>query len=106
MALNILLALVMLWEFARNAPDRIPLESFPTYGAVLLFGLFFILAQYIDMFIGIAAVMFLMCRLWGEKRLAINTILALVTPITIFFLFDLVLKIRFPRGLLTDWYYG
>ena len=59
-----------------------------------------------DMFIGIAVVIFLMCRLWGERRLAVNLTLALATPLVIFFLFDLVLKIRFPRGLLTDWYYG
>lgn len=106
MALNIFLALLMLWEFVRNPPNRIPLEGFPTYGSVLLFGLFFILTQYIDMFIGIAVVMFLMSRLWGERRLIVNLSLALSTPIIIFFLFDLVLKIRFPRGLLTDWYYG
>jgi len=106
MALNIFLALLMVWEFTRNPPDRIPLEGFPTYGSVLLFGLFFILTQYIDMFIGVAVVMFLMCRLWGERRLVVNLALALSTPIIIFFLFDLVLKIRFPRGLLTNWYYG
>jgi hypothetical protein len=32
--------------------------------------------------------------------------LAVVTPLSVFFLFDSVLKIRFPRGLLIDWYYG
>ncbi|MBH66934.1 MAG: hypothetical protein CMM58_01125 [Rhodospirillaceae bacterium] len=106
MVLNIFLALLMFWDFTRKAPNKIPMEGFPTYGSILLFGLFFILSSFVDMFIGIAVVMFLMCRLWGEKRLAVNLTLALVTPIFIFFLFDLVLKIRFPRGLLTDWYYG
>ena len=106
MALNIFLSLLMLWQFSRNPPDSIPLEGFPTYGSIILFVLFFIITQYIDMFIGIAVVMFLMCRLWGERRLAVNLTLALSTPLVIFFLFDLVLKIRFPRGLLTDWYYG
>ena len=106
MVLNIFLSLLMLWEFSRNPPQKISLEGFPTYGSVILFVLFFVLTQYLDMFIGIAVVMFLMCRLWGEKRLAVNLTLALSTPLVIFFLFDLVLKIRFPRGLLTDWYYG
>ena len=32
--------------------------------------------------------------------------LALATPTIIFFLFDKALRVRFPRGLLTNWYYG
>ena len=33
-------------------------------------------------------------------------LVAVVTPATVFFLFDLVLKIRFPRGILTNLWYG
>ena len=58
------------------------------------------------LFIGIAVVMFAMCLMWGERRLPVAGSLALATPISIFLLFDTVLRVRFPRGVLTNWYYG
>ena len=106
MILSIFLALIMIWQFFKSPPKSSIAERFPTIGSILLFGLFYILASYIDLFIGIATVIFLMSRLWGNKRILSNLALAVITPLTIFLLFDLVLKIRFPRGLLTDWYYG
>ena len=106
MTLSIFLALIMIWQFFKSPPKSSIAERFPTIGSILLFGLFYILASYIDLFIGLATVIFLMSRLWGNKRILSNLALAVITPLTIFLLFDLVLKIRFPRGLLTDWYYG
>ena len=106
MTLNIFLALIMIWQFFKSPPKSSIAERFPTIGSILLFGFFYILASYVDLFIGIATVIFLMSRLWGNKRILSNLALAVITPLTIFLLFDLVLKIRFPRGLLTDWYYG
>ena len=106
MILSIFLALIMIWQFFKSPPKSSIAERFPTIGSILLFGFFYILASYVDLFIGIATVIFLMSRLWGNKRILSNLALAVITPLTIFLLFDLVLKIRFPRGLLTDWYYG
>ena len=106
MTLSIFLALIMIWQFFKSPPKSSIAERFPTIGSILLFGLFYILASYIDLFIGLATVIFLMSRLWGNKQILSNLALAVITPLTIFLLFDLVLKIRFPRGLLTDWYYG
>ena len=59
-----------------------------------------------DFFLAIAVVMFLMCILWGEKRIPVALSTALVTPFLIFVLFDQVLMIRFARGIILDWYYG
>ena len=59
-----------------------------------------------DMFIGIAVVMFLMSLAWGERRILIALANAIATPVLIFLLFDMVLRIRFPRGIITNWYYG
>ena len=106
MTLSIFLALIMIWQFFKSPPKSSIAERFPTIGSILLFGFFYILASYVDLFIGIATVIFLMSRLWGNKQILSNLALAVITPLTIFLLFDLVLKIRFPRGLLTDWYYG
>ena len=82
------------------------IKNFPTWGSMILFGLFYFLTVYTDMFIAIFLVMFLMCRLWGEKRLWVCILTASITPGLIFLLFDFVLKIRFPRGLLMNIYYG
>jgi len=67
---------------------------------------FYGLTTYLDMFLALAVVMFIMCLVWGERRIWLAGLVSLVTPLTIFFLFDLVLQIRFPRGVLTNLYYG
>ena len=106
MALNLILIGFLTFQLSRNFPEKITLEKFPTWGSILLFILFYLLTVYTDMFIGIFLVMFLMCRLWGEKRTWVALLTASITPTLVFLLFDFVLKIRFPRGILTNIYYG
>lgn len=106
MVLNLILVALLVMQIRRSPPDKIPLESFPTWGSMILMVLFYFLTTYLDMFIGIAVVMFFMCFLWGERRWWVALVTALATPILIFILFDSVLKIRFPRGILINWYYG
>ena len=106
MALNLVLAALLAIQLWRSPPAPVELERFPTWGSMLLLVVFYGLTVYLDMFIGIAVVMFAMCLLWGERRVWVASTVALVTPVSIFFLFDLVLRVRFPRGVLTNWYYG
>ena len=106
MAVNLLLVGVLVGQIAREPPKPVPLEPVATWGSIALMPLFYVLTVWLDMFIGIAAVMFGLCLLWGERRIAVAGSLALVTPISIFLLFDTVLRVRFPRGVLTNWYYG
>ena len=106
MALNLVLAAVLVAQMIRRPPKPIPLDLWATWGSVLLMFVFYGLTVWVDMFVGIAVVMFAMCRLWGERRILVAGSLALATPISIFLLFDTVLKVRFPRSLLTNWYYG
>lgn len=108
MVINLFLVAVLAYQFHRKspAPARTEFEDFPTWGSIGLLALFYPLTVFLDMFIGIAVVMFLMCLLWGERRWYVATAVALLTPLAIFFLFDLVLKVRFPRGVLTNLYYG
>ena len=86
--------------------DASTMTPFVTWGTMLLLGLFYLLTVYLDLFIGIAVVMLAMCLLWGERRLHVALGVALLTPLCVFALFDKVLQIRFPRGILTNWYYG
>lgn len=106
MILNLILAVFLAFQYRNSPPKKARRETYHTWVTMALFVVFYFLTIYTDMFIAIAVVMFAMCLLWGERRIPVAGAIALVTPITVFFLFDLVLKIRFPRGLLTNLYYG
>ena len=106
MIINLILVGLLTYQFYQSPPDSIPLEPFQTWGSIILLVVFYGMTTGVDFFVAIAVVMFLMCILWGEKRILVALSASLVTPILIFVLFDQVLQIRFPRGLLLDWYYG
>ena len=106
MVINLVLLVIFAVQLQKQRPKRVPLEPYPTWGSLALLGVFYLLTVSLDMFIGIAVVMFLMCLLWGERRIYVAAAVALVTPFLIFLLFDSVLRVRFPRGILMNWYYG
>ena len=106
MVLNLVLISVLTFQYKTNNPQTINLEKFPTWGSMGLFLIFYLLTVYTDMFIGIFVVMLLMGLLWGEKRIWLSFLTATLTPLLIFLLFDFILKIRFPRGILMNLYYG
>ena len=106
MAINLLLVAVLVTQMLRHPPEPGPREPWATWGSILVMPVFYGLTVWLDMFIGIAVVMFALCMLWGERRVLVAGSLALVAPLSIFILFDTVLKVRFPRGVLTNWYYG
>ena len=80
MVLMLVLIAVLTFQYKAKNPAPIKLEKFPTWGSMGL--------------------------LWGEKRIWLSFLTATLTPLLIFLLFDFVLKIRFPRGILMDLYYG
>lgn len=106
MIINMGLAVALALQYRIAPPKQIRLEGIPTWGTIALFGVFFVLTVYVDMIIAIAATVFLMCLLWGERRLPVALAVSVIAPATVFLLFDKVLQIRFPRGLFTNWYYG
>lgn len=106
MILNLGLAVALAVQYRKSPPKPVRLEGITTWGSIALFVLFYILTVTIDMMIAIAIVVFLMCLLWGERRLPVALAVAILTPSSVFLLFDTVLQVRFPRGLFTNWYYG
>ena len=106
MVINLLLVVIMVWQNLRNPPASVKTEGPTTWISIGLFALFYLLTVYTDFFIAIAAVVFLLSVSWGERRLHVAGLVALTVPLTLFLVFDEVLKIRFPRGLITNWYYG
>lgn len=98
----ILLTLYMLWR----DPVRViePMGS-KTLGSLLLMIIFVALTQ-VDLFLALAVFATLLALYWGERRVSRLLIVGLAVPVGVFFLFDQVFKIRFPRGLLTNMWYG
>jgi hypothetical protein len=106
MVLNIVLAGLLAFQYRSTPPKKIRQEGLHAWGSIALFVVFYLITIYVDMMIAISVVMFAMCLLWGERRIHVAALVALVTPAAVFLLFDLVLRVRFPRGLFTNWYYG
>jgi len=101
-----ILNVALIFQIVRNPVSRRDWEPIQTWVSAGLLLLFFLLAKYLDMIVALIIVMFLMSIVWGERRIWVAAILALGTTALIFFSFDQILQIRFPRGLLTDAYYG
>ena len=92
----------MVWLDPIKLQERADKSTFGTFLALFIFCL---LAQ-IDLFIALGAFAAGLSILWGERRWHLIALVGLAMPTIIFFLFDLVFRIRFPRGLLTNWWYG
>ena len=71
-------------------------------------GLFLIFAAIapLDLFLGLGVFALCLTALWGERRLWALVLVCLISPLFIFLLFDQVFEIRFPRGILTNLWYG
>ena len=70
-----------------------------------MFVVFSLVAQ-IDLFLGLGVFAGGLAWLWGERRLWSIGLVAFISPALVFLLFDLVFRIRFPRGFLTNLWYG
>lgn len=101
-----ILNLFLTRETFRNPPEpRTPLEPM-TWITIALMAMFAIVSTLADMMLALGITIFAKCMLWGERRVWVALLLAVLTPVTILLFFDLVLEVRFPRGWLTNHYYG
>lgn len=98
----ILMTLYMLW---RDPVVIVEPMGSKTIGSIVLM-LLFVLLTSIDLFLALALFAVALSVYWGERRVSRMCIVGLLVPVTVFFLFDQVFKIRFPRGLLTSMWYG
>ena len=70
----------------------------------LLFG-FLIIAD-VDFFLGLGLFATILSILWGERRAWAIIFVGFFVPLAVFFFFDILFEVRFPRGLLTNLWYG
>ena len=106
MAVIAILNLGLIIYVLRNPPKERAWERGVTWASAALMLLFWVVTEYVDMMVALVVTMFLLCIVWGERRLWVAALVAFGTTIAIFFTFDQILEVRFPRGLLTDRYYG
>ena len=111
MAVIAVLNIVLIFQIRAHRTSNEPywrqhLEPRQTWLSAVLLGVFYLLTEFVDMMLGLIVVMFALCIVWGERRWWVAGLVAFGTTAAIFFSFDQILQVRFPRGLLTDWYYG
>lgn len=87
-----------------SATGQAPVSR-PVWGSMALLLVFVAVAQ-IDLFLGLGVFAGGLSLLWGERRWWALGIVMLLAPVCVFFLFDQVFEVRFPRGLLTELWYG
>ncbi len=100
--LIIALTLLMVWRDPVHRTE--PLNK--TTWLTMVFMVAFAALVQIDLFLALGIFAAGLALLWGERRLHLLAITGLILPVSVFFLFDLVFHIRFPRGLLTSLWYG
>lgn len=101
-------ALIIFCTFIMLVVDPIRVEgSFDrkSLGTLLLMGVFIGLCA-IDFFLALGLFAALLTVFWGERRIGLILLVGLLVPLFVFFLFDRVFEIRFPKGLLTNLWYG
>ena len=100
--LMLVLTVAMIWLDPIIVDKRLDSK---TVGSLVLFGVFGGLT-FIDLFLALGAVAALLAMFWGERRWYAVLGIGLMMPALIFLLFDQVFEIRFPRGVLTNLWYG
>ena len=96
--LNWFLALRMPWKRQEVLPK--------TFYHTLLIMLFFtLICKNIDFFLGLAFFSAAIAWSWGERRIFLILCLSTIFPLLVFLLFEKMLNLRFPGGLITDLYY-
>lgn len=102
LGLLILLTVIMVWKDPIRIKERM---QGSTWGTIFLFAVFAALTA-IDLFLALGIFAAALAAFWGERRIPMLAFVGVVIPAVIFFLFDQVFEIRFPRGLLTNLWYG
>ncbi len=77
----------------------------PFYITLYNFILFIIIAKTLDFFLAISVLSFLISYFWGERRIKALLLVSILFPIIVFVVFETVLGLRFPPGIITNIYY-
>ena len=98
----VFLSVLLIFRDKSEAPEPMPNVVWSTIG--LLVG--FILVAEIDLFIGLGLFAGSLTMIWGERRWQAVLFVTVIVPLVVFFLFDSIFEVRFPRGILINIWYG
>lgn len=96
------LAVWLLFRDREPAPAALPSVVYISMGLMVVFPF----VAMIDLFLATGIFGLVLTAVWGERRLWALLLVSVAIPAFVFFLFDAVFEIRFPRGLLTNIWYG
>ncbi len=96
------LSLLMAWFDPARMQERISGKALLTIA--LMAG--FVLLVQVDLFIALGVFAASLSALWGERRWIVLAAVGVAMPLVIFFVFDQAFQVRFPRGVLTNMWYG
>ena len=94
-----LLSLKNSWKKQKKLPT-----SF--YLTLSSFILFILISKFLDFFLGISILSIIVSFFWGEKRIIYLLLVGIIFPLFVFIFFEVVLGLRFPAGIITNFYYG
>ena len=70
------------------------------------FVLFVLIAKFIDFFLAIGSLSFLVSYFWGERKIFYLILVSVLFPVIVFIFFETILGLRFPGGIITNLYYN
>ena len=104
MVLLLIMALSVLVMIFDAPADHGPV-AFNVWTSLGLFAVFALVSR-LDLFLALGVFAGALAWTWGERRVWGIGLVSLLSPALIFMLFDQVFRIRFPRGVLTNLWYG
>ena len=94
-----LLSLKNSWKKQKKLPDTF-------YLTLSSFILFILISKFLDFFLGISILSIIVSFFWGEKRILYLLLVGIIFPLFVFIFFEVVLGLRFPAGIITNFYYS
>ena len=87
------------WKIEKKLP-----KSF--YLTILSFFIFVVISKTLDFFLAISALSIFVSYYWGEKRIFYLLLVGIIFPVLVFIIFETILGLRFPPGIITNIYYS
>ena len=100
-----LTCLVYYFSFKSPWTKKKKLEK-PFFLTLFVFILFILIAKFIDFFLAIGSLSFLISYFWGERKILFLLMVSILFPIIVFIFFETILGLRFPGGIITNLYYN
>jgi len=106
LVLIILLSSLVYYLSFKNPWDKKEKLEKPFFLTLFIFSLFVLITIYLDFFLAISTLSFLVSFFWGERRVFYLIFVSIVFPIIVFVFFEMILGLRFPSGIITNFYYS